>query len=101
MKRTVLVSQGKNKKQRRRLSWVFIVLGLGIAGGVLWPMWQQGVALEKKIAKLNEEKTQLLQQQNDLQEEISRLNTPSYIEQLAREQLGLVRAGEIMIAPKK
>jgi len=57
--------------------------------------------MEKQLAILNQEKTGLLQEQIRYENEIVRLNTPSYIEQLAREQLGLVRHGEIIIAPKK
>lgn len=52
------------------------------------------------MAQLNSEKAQLIQEQKKLEEEIALLNTPLYIEQLAREQLGLVKKGEILIAPR-
>lgn len=54
-----------------------------------------------KVAELESQKQTLLEEKSGLEQEIVRLNTPSYIEQLAREQLGLVRKGEIMISPKK
>jgi cell division protein DivIC len=57
--------------------------------------------MKKELAELNKQKISLLEQQKLYEDEIDRLNTPSYIEQLAREQLGLVRHGEIIIAPKK
>jgi len=49
---------------------------------------------------LNQQKVLLLNEEKRLKEEIVQLNTPSYIEQLAREQLGLVKHGEILISPK-
>jgi cell division protein DivIC len=42
-------------------------------------------------------KTQLAQKNQNLQEEIRRLNTPDYVEQLARRELGLVKPGEVPI----
>jgi Septum formation initiator. len=57
--------------------------------------------MKTEIAKLNSRKIDLLEKQKIYENEIVRLNTPSYIEKLAREQLGLVRHGEIIIAPKK
>jgi cell division protein DivIC len=59
------------------------------------------ISVKKELAELNKQKISLLEQQKRYEDEIVRLNTSSYIEQLAREKLGLVRHGEIIIAPKK
>lgn len=95
------VSPGRRKKRWGILHWFFLFLGLALFGSSLWQLWQDKIIIDKQIARLKEEKRQLIEQQENLKAEINLLNTPSYIEQLAREQLGLVRRGEIMIAPKK
>ncbi|MEA4902845.1 septum formation initiator family protein [Desulfitobacterium sp.] len=66
-----------------------------------WQLYQLQHQVNGKIAQLEVEKEGLLAEKSDLESEIVKLNTPSYVEQLAREQLGLVRKGEIMISPKK
>jgi cell division protein DivIC len=95
-------SRPKNKRRRFRpvqhILFVFLALILASSG---WRLYQLQSDVTKKIAQLNEEKSNLLQEKKALEDEIVQLNTPSYIEQLAREQLGLVRKGEIRIAPKK
>jgi cell division protein FtsL len=50
-----------------------------------------------------ERQTQLLEQQNaQLQRKVERLHDPAYLEQIARECLGMVRPGEIpfVVVPK-
>lgn len=93
--------QGK-KKYRFSLGHLIILLFLATAfttsGWKLFLLQQQ---VNSKIASLESQKQALLEEKSGLEKEIVRLNTPSYIEQLAREQLGLVRKGEIMISPKK
>lgn len=81
--------------------FLLMALILGGTGSSFWHMWQLHVKVEGQLAQLNQEKTELLTKQKELENQVVKLNTPSYIEQLAREQLGLVRRGEIMIAPKK
>lgn len=66
-----------------------------------WQLYQLHSNVTQNMARLNEEKLNLLNEKKDLEDKIVQLNTPSYIGQLAREQLGLVRKGEIRIAPKK
>ncbi len=102
MKRTRLKSNSKNRQRVRiRLSSVlvlcFIIL---VVGSSAWQIWKLRSQVEGRLALLNQEKVKLLQQEKLLNDEITRLNTPSYIEQLAREQLGLVKQGEILISPK-
>lgn len=91
-----------NRKGIRLRSGSLFVLFfvLTVAGSSVWQLWKLHSQVEEQLASLNQEKASLLQQEKSLHEEITKLNTPSYIEQLAREQLGLVKHGEILISPK-
>ena len=53
--------------------------------------------LHREAARLDREVQRLQRENAQLREEIRRLHTPQYIERLAREQLGLVKPGEIPI----
>ncbi|MCL1851578.1 MAG: septum formation initiator family protein [Peptococcaceae bacterium] len=57
--------------------------------------------LNARIQELTRQKTDLIAQNDSFRKEIELLNTPDYIEQLARDKLGLVRKGEYVVAPKK
>lgn len=99
---TTKESRSKTRKRRLRpLSSVVILLAIFALSSSAYQLYELRQEVNQSIAKLNEEKEELLQRQKLLEEEVLQLNTPSYIEQLAREQLGLVRKGEIRIAPKK
>ena len=97
----------KTNKQKRprarfriRLVLVMSILVLAMVLSSGWKLWRLHVKVSDQLAQLNQEKTLLLQQEKNLRDEIEQLNTPSYIEKLAREQLGLVKKGEILISPK-
>ncbi len=62
-------------------------------GGAYW----DGYQLRRDAARLARERDELRRENAELREEIRLLNTPEYIERLAREQLGLVRPGEIAV----
>jgi cell division protein DivIC len=81
--------------------YLILFIFSAIVGSSLFHLWSLHISMKKELAELNRQKISLLEQQRCYEDEIARLNTPSYIEQLAREQLGLVRHGEIIIAPKK
>lgn len=53
--------------------------------------------LVRQVAELEHHRTALLEENRQLREEIRRLYEPAYVERLAREQLGLVRPGEIAV----
>jgi len=93
-------SAGRRNRPNLLLRLAFLA-GIAVLASSIWDLWQLHAGINQRLAGLNAEKARLMQQQQDLKEEIARLNTPSYIEQLAREQLGLVRRGEILIAPKQ
>lgn len=101
MKKKVSEELPRRKKRFRPGVFLLVCFSLAFIGSSTWNLWKLYGNLEQQLNGLNKEKATLTQQQKTLNEEIVRLNTPSYIEQLAREQLGLVKRGEIMIAPKK
>ena len=102
MKRTRLKINSKNRQRVRIRSGSILMLCaiMVVVGSSAWQIWKLRSQVEGQLAQLNREKVNLLQQEKLLNDEITRLNTPSYIEQLAREQLGLVKQGEILISPK-
>ncbi len=53
--------------------------------------------LRREAARLDRQVQMLRRENAQLREEIRRLHTPEYIERLAREQLGLVKPGEIPV----
>lgn len=102
MKRDHLkINQRSRQKVRiRRSSLLIFLVVITIIGSSVWQIWKLRIRVDAQLAQLNQDKEKLLQQEKLLNDEITRLNTPSYIEQLAREQLGLVKKGEILISPK-
>jgi cell division protein FtsL len=53
--------------------------------------------LGRQLAELEHQRDLLLAENRRLREEIRRLHDPAYVERLAREELGLVRPGEIAV----
>ena len=102
MKRTRQKINTQNRPRvRLRLGTIFILCFMvAVVGSSSWQIWKLRSNVEAQLAHLNQEKVLLLQQEKLLQDEITQLNTPSYVEKLAREQLGLVKRGEILISPK-
>lgn len=103
-KKIQIAKKSQTKAGRRRIRPVRYIVFLFftfifVSSG--WQLYQLHSDVTQNIAQLNEEKSNLLNEKKDLEDKILQLNTPSYIEQLAREQLGLVRKGEIRIAPRK
>ncbi|NLM21850.1 MAG: septum formation initiator family protein [Peptococcaceae bacterium] len=72
-----------------------------LAGSWSWQLIKIDQSMEQQLNYLLEQKNVLIAENEKLRKDIEKLNTPSYIEQLAREKLGLVRKGEILIAPKE
>jgi len=75
-----------------------VVLLAVIFGGAYWDTYQ----VRREAGRLARERDDLRKQNVQLREEIRLLNTPEYIERIAREQLGLVKPGEvavILVAP--
>lgn len=92
------------RKRKKRANPLFILLmgtALILAGSWSYQLLKIDQSMESRKAQLVKQKSEIIAQNDQLRQEIEKLNTPSYIEQLAREKLGLVRKGEILIAPKE
>ena len=53
--------------------------------------------LQKVLAKIEFENQSLKNEQGSILQEMTRLQDPSYLERLARENLGMIKANEIFI----
>ncbi len=80
--------------------WAGPLLGTGVLlavavafGGAYW----DGFKVRRELGVMAGERDTLRKQIAQLREEIRLLNTPEYIERIAREQLGLIRPGEIAV----
>lgn len=85
----------KKKWKPQRVVTMVVVLLFAIYF-VYIMIWQQ-VTISKKNKEINalEEKVQAATQQTEkLEAELENLNDPAYLEQIAREKLGLVRPNE-------
>lgn len=61
-------------------------------------------ALRQEIWQVQKQVTELRSKNTELQEQLKRVQSDAYIEQVAREKLGLVKAGEarvIMLKPDR
>jgi cell division protein FtsB len=55
--------------------------------------------LEHRIMELEGNIVRAMEEKNRLEEELENVNNPEYIEKIAREELGLVKPGELLIIP--
>ncbi|MDN5344256.1 MAG: hypothetical protein PWQ18_367 [Clostridia bacterium] len=86
---------------RRRWSWTGVVAAIFIVYTV-YSFAHVGVALYQTRLQLRdyqEQKAALIAEGDRLREQIEELNNDSYIERVAREELGLVKPGEKVIIP--
>lgn len=88
--------KGKAKKLDRLFIRTFLVVFVGAVGvGVYWQM-QEYRALLKEAAELEQQIAQEQEKALDFEAQKEYYNSDSYIEQIAREQLGLVKSNEIL-----
>ncbi len=58
------------------------------------------VEAKSKISDIQQKIEKLKNENRDLSEKVKLLKIPSYIEKVAREELGLVKPGEILFLPR-
>jgi cell division protein FtsB len=84
---------------RRRLGFgpqaVILLLILCLAGAMAIQPTRQLLEQRARIAGMSQDLRQLRSSNKHLDKRIERLNDPDYLEQQAREQIGLVRPGEV------
>lgn len=98
--RTVAYSGRHGLIPRRIPRWILSLAVLGLLGAVVFAFgtsFLQVYRLKREAARLVQLKQDLIEQNAQLREEIKLLHTPGYIERIAREQLGLVKPGEIAL----
>lgn len=87
----------EEKKKALNISWFLILLGLIVLYTVYMSITQ--VVRLYTITQEHETVTQKIEEetiiQQRLQEECQKLNDKNYIEQVARDELGLVKEGEV------
>ncbi|MBS3813757.1 septum formation initiator family protein [Candidatus Bipolaricaulota bacterium] len=85
-------SNGSNVFKSRAISVLLIVaiLVVGFLGWIYWNRFQEILELQAEIAELENERSQLRKDISSLREEVSKRNELSYIERLAKEELGFV-----------
>jgi len=71
---------------------VYLLFSFAIGG---YNIWQ----IKNEIAEYNLQKEELLKEQQQLENELVFLQEPEMIEKLARESLGMVKPGEILVVP--
>lgn len=80
---------------------VLTVVVVGLLFALTFPV-RIYLSQRSQVARLQQQQQVLQQQNGDLQRQITRLKSPGYLQQVARECLGMVRPGEIqfILAPK-
>lgn len=98
IKAVVTERQAGKKARRRSVYFVVFLVVLGLAGGSIFNI----LALEKEKGKILDEQQRLLDKKTKLEIEWSQVNEPEYIEQQARDQLQMIRNGEVLyVVPEK
>jgi cell division protein FtsB len=88
-------------RRKYRIKWFRLSLLL-LAGFFVYNLANQQIelnAINRETEATRARLEQLKQQNNTLVEEKVRLTTPAHVEKLAREELGLVKPGEVPYIP--
>lgn len=90
--------RGRLRERSRIPRWVVLAAATAIGISVFGAFGStllQVYRLEREAAQLAQHQRDLEEQNAQLRAEIQALHTPEYVEKLAREQLGLVKPGEV------
>lgn len=86
-------------KSRKKSGWFvrifFLIFVLAVIVGVYW-QYQKYRALQVEMADLEQQIAQEQQKMLDFEAKKDYYNSDSYIEQIAREKLGLVKSNEVL-----
>lgn len=82
-----------NKRNRKRLIYFCVILGIMLVIGVsIFHVY----SLQKEYKSIVAQNKALKEKRQNLTEELGHVNNPEYIEQQAREQLRMVKPGEVL-----
>lgn len=82
-----------NKRNRKRLIYFFIILAIMVVIGMsIFHVY----SLRKEYENIIVYNKELKDEKQDIIEELGNVNNPEYIEQQAREQLKMIKPGEIL-----
>lgn len=96
--KSVVTERQAGKKARLRM--VYFVIFLAIAGIIAASAFNI-INLKNTEAKTLKEQQALLEQKARLEKTYSQVNSPEYIEQQARQQLKMIKPGEILYIMKE
>lgn len=77
-----------------RLAIVGLIGLLAFFGQIKYKQWQSQKAIDEERGKLQAQADDLQKKNSELNESLKYLNSPSFKERVARQQLGLKRDGE-------
>lgn len=89
---TVTHRQAGKKARRRVIYMMTIIIILAIIGASIFNI----ISLKLTQARIEKEQDELSQQKARLENQLEKINSPEYIEQQARQQLRMIRPGEIL-----
>lgn len=82
-----------NQRNRKRLIYFCVILGIMLVIGVsIFRVY----SLQKEYEDIAAQNKALKDEKQDLTEELGNVNNPEYIEQQAREQLRMIKPGEVL-----
>ncbi len=88
---------------RRALIPIVSLLILAFIFGIIFlfsPRYIKVVRAKENVIEIQQKIERLKKENNKLKREVRLLKVPSYIEKVAREELGLVKPGEILFLPR-
>lgn len=108
MRQNAALRQGTSRKTKRgprrsgsRAIWKRRMFFLGLTAVILCalflPLQIKAWGLQNKLNQLQDERQALLQRQQQIEEQIEYYNSDAYVEEAARQKLGLVKPGEARV----
>ena len=96
-----MVVRNVNRRQKFKWNWCGLLVGFLVISFFYVCISQQIElrAVQREAICARDELAAAKQLNQQLQQERSQLSTPEYVEKLAREELGLVKPGEIPYIP--
>ncbi len=88
---------------RRALIPIVSLLILAFIFGIIFlfsTRYIKVVRAKENVIEIQQKIERLKKENNQLKKEVKLLKVPSYIEKVAREELGLVKPGEILFLPR-